>query len=82
VAIEIVNHQHYAILKLSFLCNDLLKVETSFKYLLDYFKYSLPMKTKAINFDTILNDIRTYVFIGKNLSVDVRTLRNKISEMK
>ncbi len=62
-----------------FMRNDVLKVETSFEHLLDYFKYSLSVNTKLMNPDKILNDICAYVFIERKFSVDVRVLRNEIS---
>ncbi|CAF4416023.1 unnamed protein product [Rotaria sp. Silwood2] len=59
--------------------NNMLEAEASFEYLLDYFKHSLSMNSKSLNFDKILNDICTYVFIELKSSVNIRTLKKEIS---
>ena len=60
-------------------CNDVLQVEASFEYLLDYFKHSLSKTTKPMNFEKIINHICTYVFTELKYSIDIRALKNEVS---
>ena len=61
------------------ICNEILTIKFSFKYLSDYFKCSLSSKNKPLNLDKILDDICSYAFVQLKVSIDVCALRNELS---
>jgi hypothetical protein len=61
------------------ICNNVLKADATFEYLLDYFQHSLSMNNKSMNLEKILTDICAYVFLELKCSVNIHVLRNDIS---
>ncbi|CAF1571574.1 unnamed protein product, partial [Adineta steineri] len=61
------------------MCDEVMKVDMTFEYLLYYFKYSLSTNNRAMNIDKILSDICTYVFLELKCSVHIRKLKKEIS---
>ncbi|CAF1517174.1 unnamed protein product, partial [Rotaria sordida] len=59
--------------------DNLVKADVTFEYLLDYFKYSLPMNNKPMNVEKIVSDVCAYVFLELKCSVNIRALKNEIS---
>ncbi|CAF4777851.1 unnamed protein product, partial [Rotaria sp. Silwood2] len=53
--------------------------DVTFEYLLDYFKHSLSMNNKPMNFEKIVSDVCVYVFLELKCSVNIRALKNEIS---
>ncbi|CAF3288681.1 unnamed protein product [Rotaria socialis] len=60
-------------------CNEVMKVDMTFEYLFDYFKYSLSKNNRAMNLDRILSDICAYIFLQLKCSVYIRKLKKEIS---
>ena len=57
--------------------NEGIKVDMTFDYLLDYFKYSLSNKNRPMNLERILFDICKYVFLELKCSVNIRELKKR-----
>ncbi|CAF5094099.1 unnamed protein product [Rotaria magnacalcarata] len=62
-----------------YMCNDIMKTNARFKYLLDYFKHSLSMNNKPMNLEKIVTDLCAYVFLELIFSVNIRILKIEIS---
>ena len=60
-------------------CNEVMKIDMTFEYLFDYFKYSFSKNNRPMNLDRILSDICTYVFLQLKCSVHIRKLKKEIS---
>ncbi|CAF3453712.1 unnamed protein product [Rotaria sp. Silwood2] len=59
--------------------DNLVTADVTFEYLLDYFKHSLSMNNKPMNFEKIVSDVCVYVFLELKCSVNIRALKNEIS---